>query len=40
MENRAFIIRWLNGTEVPLNDGFEVFIDIAVRGPEQRLLAR
>jgi TetR/AcrR family tetracycline transcriptional repressor len=39
MENRAFIVRWQNGTEVPLDDSFELFIDIAVRGLEQRLVA-
>lgn len=37
LENRAFIVRWQNGTAVPLDDSFEVFIDVAVRGLEQRL---
>jgi TetR/AcrR family tetracycline transcriptional repressor len=37
MENRAFIVRWQNGTKVPLDESFELFIDIAVRGLEQRL---
>jgi AcrR family transcriptional regulator len=37
LENRAFITRWQNGTEAPLDDSFETFIDVAVRGLEQRL---
>jgi TetR/AcrR family tetracycline transcriptional repressor len=37
LENRAFIVRWQNGTEVPLDDSFELFIDIAIRGLEVRL---
>jgi len=28
---------WQNGTTVPLDESFELFIDIAVRGLEQRL---
>jgi len=40
MENRAFIVRWQNGTKVPLDESFELFIDIAVRGLEQRLTAQ
>jgi AcrR family transcriptional regulator len=39
MENRAFIVRWQNGTEVPLDESFELFIDIAVTGLERRLAA-
>lgn len=37
LENRAFIVRWQNGTAVPLDDSFEMFIDVAVRGLERRL---
>ncbi len=37
LENRAFVVRWQNGTEVPLDASFELFIDIAVLGLEQRL---
>ena len=37
LENRAFIVRWQNGTKVPLDDSFELFIDIAIRGLEVRL---
>lgn len=37
LENRAFITRWQNGVEAPLDDSFELFIDVAVRGLEQRL---
>lgn len=32
MANRAFIVRWQNGVEVPLDTGFEAFIDCVVRG--------
>jgi TetR/AcrR family tetracycline transcriptional repressor len=37
LENRAFITRWQNGIEAPLDASFEAFIDMAVRGLEQRL---
>lgn len=37
LENRAFITRWQNGIEAPLDKSFEIFIDVAVRGLEQRL---
>jgi TetR/AcrR family tetracycline transcriptional repressor len=39
LENRAFITRWQNGVEAPLDDSFEMFIDMAVKGLEQRLKA-
>jgi TetR/AcrR family transcriptional regulator, tetracycline repressor protein len=32
LANRAFILRWQNGTKVPLDSGFEAFIDSVVRG--------
>lgn len=32
LANRAFILRWQNGTKVPLDTGFEGFIDCVVRG--------
>ena len=32
MENRSFIMRWQNGAEVPLDDSFEVFIDVVLMG--------
>jgi TetR/AcrR family tetracycline transcriptional repressor len=37
LENRAFIARWQNGADVPLDDSFELFIDIAVAGLAQRV---
>jgi TetR/AcrR family transcriptional regulator, tetracycline repressor protein len=40
MENRAFIVRWQNGTKVPLNESFEMYMDIAISGLEQKLLAQ
>jgi AcrR family transcriptional regulator len=32
LANRAFILRWQNGTKVPLDRSFEAFIDSVVRG--------
>ena len=32
MSNRAFILRWQNGTDVPLDCSFEAFIDSVIRG--------
>jgi TetR/AcrR family tetracycline transcriptional repressor len=36
MANRAFILRWQNGTKVPLDRSFEAFIDCVIRGLAQR----
>jgi AcrR family transcriptional regulator len=35
LANRAFILRWQNGVEVPLNDSFEMYVDAAVKGLRQ-----
>jgi TetR/AcrR family tetracycline transcriptional repressor len=40
LENRAFIARWQNGADVPLDASFELFIDIAVAGLAQRVKPR
>jgi AcrR family transcriptional regulator len=40
LENRAFIARWQNGADVPLDASFELFIDIAVAGLAQRAKPR
>jgi TetR/AcrR family tetracycline transcriptional repressor len=40
LENRAFIARWQNGADVPLDESFELFIDIAVAGLAQRVRPR
>ena len=32
MANKAFILRWQNGAEAPLDEGFEMFIEAVVRG--------
>lgn len=32
--NRAFTLRWQNGTEAPLDDSFEAFVDIFIAGLE------
>jgi len=37
LENRAFIVRWQNGAKVPLNESFEMYIDIAISGLERKL---
>ena len=39
LENRAFIVRWQNGAKVPLNESFEMYIDIAIGGLERKLAA-
>ncbi len=36
LANRAFILRWQNGTKVPLDSGFEAFIDSVIRGLDAR----
>jgi TetR/AcrR family transcriptional regulator, tetracycline repressor protein len=38
MENKAFCLRWSNGTEVPLDSGFQLFIEALIVGLEQRAL--
>jgi hypothetical protein len=40
LANRAFIVRWQNGVDVPLDGGFEAFIDCVVRGLAERARAR
>lgn len=42
MKNRSFILRWQNGIDAPLDESFEMFIDLTIRGLEslQRDLAR
>ena len=34
LANRAFILRWQNGVEAPLDEGFEMFVDVVIRGLE------
>jgi len=36
LANRAFILRWQNGADVPLDSGFEAFVDCVIRGLEAR----
>jgi TetR/AcrR family tetracycline transcriptional repressor len=40
LANKAFIVRWSNGTEVPLDTSFDLFIDVIINGLEQSLKAR
>jgi Transcriptional regulator len=37
LKNASFIMRWDNGTNAPLDEGFELFINAQVRGLEQIL---
>ncbi|WP_460275762.1 TetR/AcrR family transcriptional regulator [Celeribacter sp. ULVN23_4] len=37
LQNRAFILRWENGTTAPLDDGFELYIHAFVDGLEAQL---
>jgi AcrR family transcriptional regulator len=38
LANRAFILRWQNGTEAPLDSGFELFVSCVIAGLEVKLL--
>jgi AcrR family transcriptional regulator len=40
LANKAFIVRWSNGTQVPLDTSFELFVDVIVLGLEQKLKIR
>jgi len=35
--NKAFVLRWSNGTEVPLDTSFEKFVDVVISGLQQDL---
>jgi AcrR family transcriptional regulator len=37
LANKAFIVRWSNGTQVPLDSSFELLVDVLVLGLEQNL---
>lgn len=39
LANRAFILRWRNGTEAPLDSGFEMFVSCIIAGLEAKLAA-
>jgi len=39
LANRAFILRWTNGTEVPLDSSFAKFVDVIIHGLEEILAA-
>ncbi|MFM0097837.1 TetR/AcrR family transcriptional regulator [Paraburkholderia nemoris] len=39
MANRAFIVRWQNGTEAPMDSSFTAYVEVAIAGMEQ-VLAR
>ena len=37
LANKAFILRWTNGVDVPLDSSFSKFVDVVIRGLEQIL---
>jgi TetR/AcrR family tetracycline transcriptional repressor len=40
LANRAFIVRWSNGVDVPLDSSFELLVDVIIAGLEQQLTTR
>jgi AcrR family transcriptional regulator len=40
LANKAFIMRWSNGTEVPLDSSFDMFVEVIIAGLEQKLKLR
>ena len=40
LANKAFIVRWSNGTQVPLDTSFDLFVDVIILGLEQRLKSK
>jgi TetR/AcrR family transcriptional regulator, tetracycline repressor protein len=40
LANKAFILRWSNGSKVPMDSSFELFVDVIIMGLEQRLKLR
>jgi AcrR family transcriptional regulator len=40
LANRAFILRWQNGTDNPLTDSFDTFVEIVIAGLEQAAARR
>jgi TetR/AcrR family transcriptional regulator, tetracycline repressor protein len=40
LANKAFIVRWSNGVEVPLDSSFDMFVDVIILGLEQKLNPR
>jgi TetR/AcrR family transcriptional regulator, tetracycline repressor protein len=39
LANKAFIVRWSNGTQVPLDSSFDMLIEVIILGLEQKLRA-
>ncbi len=35
LENKAFILRWQNGTEAPMDEAFEILVEVVIAGLEQ-----
>jgi TetR/AcrR family tetracycline transcriptional repressor len=38
LQNKAFILRWDNGTDAPMTTSFEVFVNILIAGLESLLV--
>jgi len=38
--NKAFIVRWSNGTQIPLDSSFDLFVDVLILGLEHKLKNR
>ncbi|WP_454720853.1 MULTISPECIES: TetR/AcrR family transcriptional regulator [Cupriavidus] len=37
MANKAFIVRWQNGTDAPMDSSFDLYVDVVIRGIESSL---
>jgi hypothetical protein len=40
LANRAFIMRWTKGTQVPLDSSFDMFVDVIILRLDQKLKTR
>jgi len=40
MANRAFIVRWQNGTEAPMDSSFEIYVEVVIKGIEKVLSSK
>jgi TetR/AcrR family transcriptional regulator, tetracycline repressor protein len=40
LANKAFILRWSNGSKVPMDSSFELCVDVIILGLEQKLKSR
>jgi len=40
LENRAFVVRWQNGVDVPLDDSFALYVDVMIAGLDRLVSER